>query len=71
MGVEESAGVCAYRVIGAKNINGGRSEDLGEARICVYACGCCVNQNSEIRGAHFKDGTNSQCRVSRVDGVRD
>ena len=27
--------VCAYRVIGAKNINGGRSGDLGEGRICV------------------------------------
>ena len=27
--------VCVYRVIGAKNISGGRSEDLGEGRICV------------------------------------
>ena len=34
-GVEGGAGVCAYRVIGAKNINGGRSEDLGEGLICV------------------------------------
>ena len=34
-GVEVRAGVCAYRVIGAKNINGGRSEDLCEGRICV------------------------------------
>ena len=32
-------------MIGAKNINGGRSEDLGEGRICVYACDCCVNQS--------------------------
>ena len=62
--------MCAYRVIGAKNINGGRSEDLGEGPICVYACDCCVNQS--LRSEVFKeeDGTNSQRRVSRVDGVR-
>ena len=27
------AGECAYLVIGAKKINGGRSEDLGEGRV--------------------------------------
>ena len=37
--------MCAYRVIGAKNINGWRSEDIGDGPICVYACDCCVNQS--------------------------
>ena len=50
--------MCAYRVIGAKNINGGRSEDLGERRSFVYACDCCVNQSlrSDVPASKRKNG---------------
>ena len=41
-------------MIRAKNINGGRSEDLGEGRVCVYACDCCVNQSLGSEVPTFK-----------------
>ena len=67
-GVEEWAGVCAYRVIVAKTINGGRSEDLGEWRICVYACDCCVNQSlrSEVPTSKRKMGQTSSVEVAEL-----
>ena len=50
--------MCAYRVIGAKNINGVGSEDLGARCICVYACDCGVDQRlrSEVPTSKRKMG---------------
>ena len=50
--------VCVPSDRSQKNINGGRSEDLGERRIGVYACDCCVNQSlrSEVPTSKRKMG---------------
>ena len=60
--------MCAYRVIGAKNINGGRSEDLGEVRICVYVCDCCVNQSliSEVPTSKRKMGQTASAELAEL-----
>ena len=68
------AGVCAYRVIGVKNINGWKSEDLGEGPICVYACDCCVNQSmrSEAPTSERKMGQRASVEVAELtEGVID
>ena len=58
----------AYRVIGAKNINGGRSEDLGERRICVYAWVFCVNQSlrSEVTTSKRKMGQTASAELAEL-----
>ena len=65
MGVEESAGVCAYRVIGAKNISG---REIGGSRRganqCVYPCDCCVNQSLRSEVPTFKGRKMGQ-KISR------
>ena len=57
--------MCAYRVIGAKNISG---REIGGSRrganLCVYACDCCVNQSLRSEVPTFKGRKMGQ-KISR------
>ena len=63
-----SGSVCVPSDRSQKNINGWRSEDLGEARICVYACDCCVNQSlrSEVPTSKMKMGQTASVEVAEL-----
>ena len=56
--------VSVDRRVGAEIPVGGRSEDLGKGRICVYACDCCVNQSLMSEVPTFKGRKMGQ-KVSR------
>ena len=57
--------MCAYRVIGAKNISG---REIGGSRrgayLCVYVCDCCVNQSLRSEVPTFKGRKMGQ-KISR------